>query len=111
MATAPIIMQGVQVDLPKLQAKAIDSKKDNFPVVVSIDEQENLYLNIAQNPTKPIDQKQLQLEVAAAILRDSSRLVTVRADSRVSYKAVLRSMVLLQTSGVVSVGLETGGSN
>jgi biopolymer transport protein TolR len=111
MATAPIIMQGVQVDLPKMQAKAIDSKKDNFPVVVSIDEQENLYLNIAQNPTKPIDQKQLQLEVAAAILRDPSRLVTVRADSRVSYKAVLRSMVLLQTSGVVSVGLETGGNS
>ncbi|MGD0465345.1 MAG: ExbD/TolR family protein [Gammaproteobacteria bacterium] len=111
MATAPIIMQGVQVDLPKMQAKAIDSKKDNFPVVVSIDEQENLYLNIAQNPTKPIDQKQLQLEVAAAILRDPSRLVTVRADSRVSYKVVLRSMVLLQTSGVVSVGLETGGNS
>ena len=111
MAAAPIIMQGVQVDLPKMQAKAIDSKKDNFPIVVSIDEQENLYLNIAQNPTKPVDQKQLQLEVAAAVLRDPSRLVTVRADRRVSYNAVLRSMVLLQTSGVVSVGLETGGGS
>jgi len=111
MATAPIIMQGVQVDLPKMQAKAIDSKKDNFPIVVSIDEQENLYLNIANNPTKPIDQKQLQIEVAAAVVRDPSRLVTVRADKRVSYNVVLRSMVLLQTSGVVSVGLETGGSS
>ncbi len=111
MATAPIIMQGVQVDLPKMQAKAIDSKKDNFPIVVSIDEQENLYLNIANNPTKPIDHKQLQIEVAAAVLRDPSRLVTVRADKRVNYSVVLRSMVLLQVSGVSSVGLETGGGN
>ena len=111
MATAPIIMQGVQVDLPKMQAKAIDSKKDNFPIVVSIDEQENLYLNIANNPTKPIDHKQLQIEVAAAVLRDPSRLVTVRADKRVNYSVVLRSMVLLQVSGVLSVGLETGGGS
>ncbi len=109
MATAPIIMQGVQVDLPKMQAKAIEGKKDNFPIVVSVDEHENLYLNIAAYPTKPIDHKQLQIEVAAAILRDPSRLVTVRADSRVNYRAVLEAMVLLQTSGIEKIGLETGG--
>lgn len=109
MATAPIIMQGVQVDLPKMHAKPLDGKKDNFPIVVSVDAQENLYLNIASNPTKPIDQKQLQIEVAAAILRDPSRLVTVKADQHVSYKLVLQAMVLLQASGVESVGLETEG--
>ena len=109
MATAPIIMQGVQVNLPKMQAKTIDNKKDNFPIVVSIDDQENLYLNISNNPTKAIDEKQLQIEVAAAILRDSTRLVTVKADNRVSYNTVLKAMVLLQTSGVASVGLETSG--
>jgi len=109
MATAPMIMQGVQVDLPKMKAKAIEGKKDNFPIVISVDVEENLYLNISNNPTKPIDQKRLQIEVAAAILRDPSRLVTVKADSRVSYNTVLRAMVLLQTSGVNSVGLETSG--
>lgn len=109
MATAPIIMQGVQVNLPKMQAKVIEGKKDNLPIVVSVDEQENLYLNISNNPIKPIDHKELQIEVAAAVLRDPARLVTVRADSRVRYNAVLRAMVLLQTSGVVTVGLETGG--
>lgn len=109
MATAPVIMQGVQVNLPKMQAKTIEGKKDNFPIVVSIDDKENLYLNIANNPTKPIDDKQLQIEIAAAILRDPTRLVTVKADNRVSYNTVLRAMVLLQTSGVPSVGLETSG--
>ena len=109
MATAPIIMQGVQVDLPKMQAKPIESKKDSFPIVVSIDEQSNLYLNIASSPTKPIDQKQLQIEVAAAILRDPTRMVTVKADQHVAYKQVLQAMVLLQTSGVASVVLETEG--
>lgn len=109
MATAPVIMQGVQVNLPKMQAKTIEGKKDNFPIVLSIDDKENLYVNIANNPTKPIDDKQLQIEIAAAILRDPTRLVTVKADHRVSYNAVLRAMVLLQTSGVPSVGLETSG--
>ena len=76
---------------------------------MSVDSAENLYLNIAANPNKPIDQKQLQIEVAAAILRDPSRIVTVKADQQVSYKSVLHAMVLLQTSGVASVGLETEG--
>lgn len=108
MATAPVIMQGVQVDLPKMQAKAlIDTNQEHFPVVVSLDHQENLYLNIASNPLQPIDHKQLQIEVAAAITKDPSRLVTVKADQNVSYKTVLSTMVLLQASGVESVGLET----
>jgi len=109
MATAPAIMQGVQVNLPKLQAKTIESKKDNFPIVVSIDDKENIYLNISDSPTKPVNEKNLQIEVAAAMLRDPTRLVTVKADHRVSYNTVLRAMVLLQISGVPSVGLETSG--
>ena len=110
MATAPAIMQGVQVNLPKMQAKTIESKKDNFPIVVSIDDKENIYLNISDSPTKPVNEKNLQIEVAAAMLRDPTRLVTVKADHRVSYNTVLRAMVLLQISGVPSVGLETSGS-
>lgn len=110
MATAPAIMQGVQVNLPKMQAKTIESKKDNFPIVVSIDDKENIYLNISDSPIKPIDEKNLQIEVAAAMLRDPARLVTVKADHRVSYNTVLKAMVLLQISGVPSVGLETSGS-
>lgn len=109
MATAPAIMQGVQVNLPKMQAKTIESKKDNFPIVVSIDDKENIYLNISDSPTKPVNEKNLQIEVAAAMLRDPTRLVTVKADHRVSYNTVLRAMVLLQISGVPSVGLETSG--
>ena len=110
MATAPVIMQGVQVNLPKMHANALTDNQDNFPVVISVDHQENLYLNIASNPTQPIDHKQLQIEVAAAIARDPSRIVTVKADQNVSYKQVLYAMVLLQASGVNSVGLETDGA-
>lgn len=109
MATAPVIMQGVQVDLPKMRAKTLTDNQDNFPVVISVDHLENLYLNISSNPTQPIDHKQLQIEVAAAIARDPSRIVTVKADQNVSYKQVLYAMVLLQASGVNSVGLETEG--
>ena len=110
MATAPVIMQGVQVDLPKMHAKTLTDNSDNFPLVISVDNQENLYLNISSNPTQPIDHKQLQIEVAAAIARDPSRIVTVKADQNVSYKKVLYAMVLLQASGVNSVGLETDGT-
>jgi biopolymer transport protein TolR len=109
MATAPMVMQGVQVNLPQMNAKAIEGNKDNPPVVVTIDVNNNLYLNISAHPTNPIDYKQLQIQVAAAVSRDPSRIVTVKADQAVSYKQVLQTMVLLQASGVASVGLETEG--
>jgi biopolymer transport protein TolR len=109
MATAPMIMQGVQVYLPKMQAKAITNEQNSVPIIVSLDQQENLYLNIAESPTKPIAEKQLQIEIAAAILQNPQRIVTVKADERVSYQKVLHAMVLLQSSGVESVGLETEG--
>lgn len=109
MATAPMIMQGVQVDLPKMNAKTIPGGTEDLPVIVAIDQHSNMYLNIGSNPTNPIDHKQLQIEVAAAITRDPKRLVMVKADEKVSYKQVLYAMVLLQASGVNSVGLETAG--
>ena len=68
MATAPAIMQGVQVNLPKMRAKTIESKQDNFPIVVSIDDKENIYLNISDSPTKPVNEKNLQIEIPPGVL-------------------------------------------
>jgi biopolymer transport protein TolR len=64
-------------------------------------------LNISAVPNSPINARNLQVEVAAALLRDNKRRVIVKADKRVSYDTVLQTMVLLQRAGVPNVGLET----
>lgn len=106
MVTAPMINQGVAVDLPVASAKALP-KDSAVPIIVSVNNKGELFLNISPEPTSPIHAKKLQIEVAAALARDSKRPVMVKADKRVSYNTVLEAMVLLQQAGVPSVGLET----
>lgn len=106
MVTAPMINQGVAVDLPTANAKPF-VKDSSIPIIVSVNNKGELFLNISADPQSPIHANKLQVEVAAALLRDSKRPVMVKADKRVAYNTVLDAMVLLQQAGVPSVGLET----
>lgn len=106
MITAPIINQGVEVDLPTASAKPLP-KDTPLPIIVSVNKDAKLFLNISAVPNSPINARNLQVEVAAALLRDNKRRVIVKADKRVSYDTVLQTMVLLQRAGVPNVGLET----
>ena len=106
MVTAPIINQGVEVDLPTASAKAL-AQDAPLPIIVSVNSRGELFLNISPVPQSPIQPRKLQIEVAAAIAKNSKRPVMVRADKRVNYSTVLDAMVLLQHAGVPSVGLET----
>lgn len=106
MVTAPIINQGVEVDLPTASAKGL-AQDAPLPIIVSVNSRGELFLNISPVPQSPIQPRKLQIEVAAAIAKNSKRPVMVRADKRVNYSTVLDAMVLLQHAGVPSVGLET----
>ena len=106
MVTAPMINQGVAVDLPTASAKAF-VKESSWPISVSVNSKGELFLNISVDPQSPIHASKLQADVAAALALDRKRPVMVKADKRVSYNTVLDAMVLLQQAGVPSVGLET----
>lgn len=106
MITAPIINQGVEVNLPTASAKPLPQDTP-MPIVVSVSKDAELFLSIAPEPKSPINAEKLQAEVAAALMRDSKRQVIVRADKNVTYNTVLQAMVLLQSAGVPNVGLET----
>jgi biopolymer transport protein TolR len=107
MVTAPMINQGVEVNLPQASAKPLTKKDNTVPIIVSVDAKGQWYLNISAKPTSPINAKLLCAEVAAAMMRDHKRAVVVRADKNVSYDTVLGAMVALQQAGVDNIGLET----
>ena len=106
MVTAPLLQQGVAVDLPQASANPIDAA-DQEPLVISVDSTGNYYLNVADKPNSPIASKDLQLRVAAELKRNKARQVLVKGDLRVSYGQVMGAMVLLQKAGAPSVGLVT----
>jgi biopolymer transport protein TolR len=107
MVTAPLITQGVKVDLPKADAKPL-SKDAKPPLVVSIDAQGQYYLSVGTGKNKPMSPEEIALEVAARLQVEPDTPVMVNGDGKVPYDAVIQVMVMLQKqAGVPSVGLMT----
>ena len=110
MITAPLLSQGVTVDLPRAAAKALSAKKQE-PIVVSVDSKGNYYLNVANSPNVPISAEQLLNRVAAELQvaksAGSKQQVLVKGDRKTNYGKVVQAMVLLQHAGAHSVGLMT----
>ena len=110
MITAPLMTQGVNVNLPQAHSKAIPLKQ-RIPIVVSIDQAGNYYVNVSPSPSVPVSAQQLVNLVAAELVVDkqqaTERPVFVKGDASVSYGKIMRAMVLLQNAGANSVGLLT----
>jgi len=107
MVTAPLVTQGVKVDLPKADAEALD-KDSKPPLVASVDAQGNYYLAVGTSKNEPMSAEQIAVLVAEHIKLEPETPVVVNADGNVPYDAVIQLMVLLQQkAGVPSFGLMT----
>ncbi len=106
MITAPLLQQGVKVDLPKAHARPLP-KSENNPVVLSVDAQGQLFLNIASDPKTAEESADVAAQVTAALKQDPHRAVVVKADKSVSYGVVMQAMVMLQQAGASKVGMAT----
>src|SRR5579872_7000521 len=109
MITAPLLTQGVKVNLPKTASKAI-SDQQKEPLIVTVDSAGNFYLNLADKPNQPITSRTLSSLAStqlAAQQTGEQRPVLVRGDKNVNYGKVIEAMVLLQQAGAKSVGLIT----
>lgn len=110
MITTPLLTQGVKVDLPKTESKALPPDQKE-PLIVTVDATGNLYLNIASQPNHPITSRVLsnlvktQLEQTAR--EGAERPVLVRGDKNTNYGKIVEAMVLLQEAGAKKVGLIT----
>jgi biopolymer transport protein TolR len=109
MITAPLLTQGISVELPKAGAETLDPEllRDNEPVVLSIDRDGLLYLNIGENVEQAIDEQTVVERTSAVIRRNAETPVLVKADQAVPYGRVVTGMVLLQQAGAAKVGFLT----
>ena len=106
MVTAPLISQGVKVDLPKASANPIE-QEDNPPIIASVDVKGRYFLNVGDDQESPLEQEDLAALVQAQLQKDPNTPVVVKGDGQVAYNEVIQLMVLLQGAGVPSVGLMT----
>ena len=65
MVTAPLLTQGIKVELPKAGAEPIEDVSDQPPLVVSEDATGNLYINVGDDEDEPVTGKDIVARVAA----------------------------------------------
>jgi biopolymer transport protein TolR len=100
MVTAPIIQQGVEVNLPKVKAQALPGKEEQF--IVSITRNRDVYLNDTR-----ISAEQLSEKLRAISIERPNRQVFLRADDAVPYGEVVRTMAAIKAAGIEDVGMVT----
>ncbi|MGQ3887790.1 protein TolR [Legionella sp. CNM-1927-20] len=114
MITAPLLTQGVTVDLPKAASESLASG-DREPIIVSVNQQGDYFLNIHSQPNSPIEQHALMVRVAAELelakQTHQALHVLVKGDQGVAYGKVVTAMGLLKQAGAEQVGLLTDSSN
>jgi len=109
MITAPLLTEGVKVQLPKAGARPIppEMMKDSKPIVLSIDQNARLFLNYNKPEDEPISAEKVESEAAAVLRRAPETVVLVKGDYRVAYGEVVRAMTILQRAGADKVGFVT----
>ena len=106
MITAPLITQGVKIDLPQAPSRVIPPT-ENEPIIVSVDSDGAFYIDIGGKPDEAVDGDTLVQRVQNLLKHKPESEFLVRGDENVSYGAVVALMALLQGAGVPSVGLVT----
>ncbi len=103
MITAPMLNLGVDIELPKSNARSLNV--DAEPVLVTVDQEGQLFLTLGKDPRENIDPETLVTKVAAFVRNNPDVPVLVGGDGRVDYAQVYQALVLLQQAEVPKVGL------
>lgn len=105
MVTAPILTQGVDVELPEVSSEPIQTDEQNEPLVVSLNVDGHYYLELGADSDQPLSLDEAIQQVARLKRQNPDLPVLVRGDRRVPYGDVVVLMGRLQAAGVAQVGL------
>ena len=106
MVTAPLLSQGVKVDLPQAPSSPLPPNEKE-PVIVNVDKDGNYFINYGEDQDKPVAADVLLNRVSALLKYQPGIPVLVGGDTNVAYGHVVQVMTLLQQAGVPSVGMIT----
>lgn len=106
MITAPLLTQGVKVDLPQADAQPIEEDAKR-PLVVSVDSAGQFFITYDDDKTQQVSDDELLLKGGAIISINKDIPILVKGDQAVDYGRVVEAMVILQAAGAPSVGLMT----
>lgn len=106
MVTAPLLTQGVDVELPRTEGRQIAPPGEE-PLIVSIDRQGRYFLNLGAQPDQALAADTLIRQLKATLRHRKDHKVYVKGDRNVAYGKVVQVMALLKQANIEQVGLVT----
>ena len=107
MITTPMLQTGVEVDLPQAESAMVEQKEGEPPIVISIKEQGEYYINVDGQNDERIEPEVINDRVAIVLNNKPGTQVLISADKGVDYGTVVTVMAALKNAGVPTVGLMT----
>ncbi|MFA5922641.1 MAG: protein TolR [Methylococcaceae bacterium] len=107
MITTPMLQTGVEVDLPQAESAMVEQKEGEPPIVISIKEQGEYYINTDGQNDERIEPEVINDRVAVVLSNKPGTQVLISADKGVDYGTVVTVMAALKNAGVPTVGLMT----
>ena len=113
MVTAPMLTQGVQIELPKVEAQALPSENEQKILTLSVKNDGSFYWNLGDEldirgeTGNAADVDAMVEDVSAIVAREANVQVFIRADEDAVYSMVVSGMASLQQAGVTQLGLIT----
>lgn len=106
MVTAPLLTQGIKVDLPQAISEALDVSDDEMLLVVSIKADGSYYMNVGEEE-EAVDLALIGEKTSKIIKSNPGIRVLIEADRNLKYGTVIEAMNVLQNAGAQTVGLIT----
>ena len=104
MISAPLMVQGIQVNLPQASSEALPVT-NNEPLIVSIDKNGELFLETDSTKDKSLSLEELNFSVTKIFESNPNLQVVIRGDGKVQYEKVMTVMAELQMAGATDIGL------
>jgi biopolymer transport protein TolR len=105
MVTAPLLAQGIRVELPQAAAKGVETDVERL--TLTVDGAGQKFLNVGDDQKHPLSDDRVVTVVAAVLRNKPDTQVLVKADKSLPYGEVVRAMGLLTEAGAQRVGLVT----
>ncbi|MDG1680962.1 MAG: protein TolR [SAR86 cluster bacterium] len=104
MISAPLMVQGIQVNLPQASSEALPVK-NNEPLIVTIDKNGGVFLEVDSSKDKSLTLDELNISVTKIFEANPNLQVVIRGDAQVKYEKVMSVMAELQMAGATDIGL------
>ena len=105
MVTAPLLTQGIDVELP--EADAANITQGDEPITLSVSRTGQLFLNVGEDHSAALTDEEVVARASAIAKNKPKEMFLVEGDAKVPYESVARGMSLLQSAGVTKIGFVT----